>query len=126
MFFVICCCCHIARSLNILVSCSFCQAVIDKTKSTCLVNYPFVYFILNYMVKKSVLFIVILLIFFYGYSFISLITTQQYISSTFTAPLPKLLVNTFLQNGTGVLWKPNVKKAAASSEAMPIITALMI
>lgn len=75
------------------------------------------------MIKKVILFIAIILIFFYGYSFISLITTQQYIPNTFTAPIPKLLVNTFLQNETGVLWKPNVKKSTPSSDPMPVITA---
>ena len=75
------------------------------------------------MIKKVVLFLAVLLIFFYGYSFISLITSQQYVSNTFTAPIPKLLVNTFLQNETGVLWRPNVKKAASSSEIKPVITA---
>lgn len=75
------------------------------------------------MIKKIVLFITTLLLFFYGYSFISLITTQQYVPNTFTAPIPKLLVNAFLQNETGVLWRPNVKKAASSSEIQPVITA---
>lgn len=76
-----------------------------------------------HMLKKLILFIGILVVVFYVYSFISLIDSKQYISSTFTAPIPQLLVNTFLKNETGVLWRPNVKKVASSSEMKPVITA---
>jgi D-alanyl-D-alanine carboxypeptidase (penicillin-binding protein 5/6) len=75
------------------------------------------------MFKKAILFTSILLITFYGYSFIAFITSEQYVANTFTAPIPKLLVNTFLKNETGILWRPSVKKTTSSSQAMPVITA---
>lgn len=77
------------------------------------------------MIKKVLLFIVIVSIFFasfYSYSFIPFIASQQYNPDKIISPLPELLLQAFSES-SGELWRPKVTRVFQRNEKKPEVTA---